>query len=169
MEKVIKIGDKDVRVSNNAAWAMEYKEQFGTDIMPAIMPLISTVIEGLAVIIGEANENGTISANSIADAVTGRTTEILLPLYNSDFTDLGINVVWAMAKAADESIDPPKQWVRQFDTFPVDEIIPEVYGMLVRGMVSVKNLQRLKNLAPTLKKLQPLTSTILSSEGSSED
>ena len=31
MEKVIKIGDKDVRLNNNIGWAMAYKDQFGKE------------------------------------------------------------------------------------------------------------------------------------------
>lgn len=168
MEKIIKIGEQDVTLSNNMAWVIEYKEQFNTDIMPAIMPLISTVIEGLAVIISDASENGELTAAGLANAVEGRTNEILLPLYNAEFADLAINITWAMAKAADESIDPPKKWVRQFDTFPVDTIVPEVFKLVLTGMISRKNLKRLKNLAPMIKSLQPSLQTISSSAESTE-
>ncbi len=95
--------------------------------------------------------------------------EILLPLFQTEFVDLVINVTWAMAKAADESIDPPKRWVRQFDAFPLDVIGPAIFDMVLKGFVSSKNLKRLKGIGESLKKLQPSNSTTLSSRDSNED
>ena len=46
MEKVIKIGDKEVRLSNNVAWTMEYKDQFNKDVMESMMPIIIGRNEG---------------------------------------------------------------------------------------------------------------------------
>ena len=74
-----------------------------------------------------------------------------------------------MAKAADETIEPPKKWVRQFDTFPVDVVLPAVYDMLLKGFVSSKNLKRLKTLGENLKNLQPSLSMTSSSQESNED
>ena len=168
MEKVIKIGGVDVKLSNNMAWTLEYKEQFNKDILPVIMPLINTVIEGLASFISETG-GGEVNAVKIADAIEGRAAEVLLPLYTAEFTELVIGVTWAMAKAADDSIDPPAQWIRQFETFPVDVIIPTVYGMALRGLVSSKNLKRLRSIMPSLTTPQPLRQTKSSSLQSNED
>lgn len=154
MEKVIKIGDVEVKLSNNMAWTLEYKEQFNKDILPVIMPLINTVVEGLAAFVADTG-GADLTAAKMAEAIEGRAAEIMLPLYTAEFTDLVIGVTWAMAKAADESIDPPNKWIRQFDVFPVDVLIPEVYGLVLRGMVSVKNVKRLKSLIPAIKTIQP--------------
>lgn len=124
MEKVIKIGSNEVRLSNNVAWVMEYRDQFGKDILPAIMPLITTVSEGISTVLSEAGTDITIE--SLSEAINGRAMDVLLPLYQAEFVDLVINVAWAMAKAADEDIDPPKKWVRQFDTFPLDVVGPAI-------------------------------------------
>jgi hypothetical protein len=35
VERIIKIADKEVRLNNNVAWTMEYRDQFGKDILPA--------------------------------------------------------------------------------------------------------------------------------------
>jgi hypothetical protein len=56
-----------------------------------------------------------------------------------------------MAKACDESIAPPKQWIRQFDEFPLDEIVPIIYGMAFSGFVSSKNMKRLSETLEGLK------------------
>ena len=168
MEKIIKIGKQEVRLNNNVAWTMEYRDQFGKDIVPAVMPLLASMIEAFSTVVAEA-DNGEIDIKSIAEVLEGRSMEILLPLFQTEFVDLVINVTWAMAKAADESIDPPKRWVRQFDAFPLDVIGPAIFDMVLKGFVSSKNLKRLKGIGESLKKLQPSNSTTLSSRDSNED
>lgn len=166
MEKVIKIGEKEVRLSNNVAWTMEYRDQFNKDIVPAIMPLLSTMTEAISSVVSEAGTDLTLQ--SLADAVQGRANDILLPLYQLELVDL-INVTWAMAKAADEDIDPPRKWIRQFDDFPLDVIGPAVFELAMKGFVSSKNLIRLKGLKVKLENLQPSHSTTSSSQDSNED
>ena len=155
MEKIVKIGNKEVRLNNNVAWTMEYRDQFGKDILPAIMPLLSSMIEGVSTIIAEATEGGDMTTTSIAEALQGKSLDVLLPMYQAEFVDLVINVTWAMAKAADESIEPPKRWVRQFDAFPLDEVGPAVFDMVLKGFVSSKNLTRLKKIGESIRTLQP--------------
>ncbi len=167
MEKIIKIGNKEVKLDNNMAWAMEYRDQFGKDIVPVIMPLIATIIEATAVVVSESDKNG-LSVKSVADSIQGRAMEILLPLYQVEFVDIVLNITWSMAKVADDSIDPPKKWIRQFDTFPVDEVGPEVLNLVTTGAMSSKNVKRLKDLVESLKKLQPSHSTTSSSPDSNE-
>ena len=167
MEKIIKIGKQEVRLNNNVAWTMEYRDQFGKDIVPAIMPLLASMIEGVSTVIADSGDE--INVSNIADALQGRTLDIMLPMFQAEFVDLVVNVTWAMAKAADEGIAPPKQWVRQFETFPLDIIGPAVFDMVVKGFVSSKNLKRLKKIGESLKTLQPLNSMTSSSPDSNED
>ena len=167
MEKIIKIGKQEVRLNNNVAWTMEYRDQFGKDIVPAIMPLLASMIEGVSSIVAEAGDE--VNTSTIAEALQGRAIDIMLPMFQAEFVDLVVNVTWAMAKAADESIAPPKQWVRQFETFPLDVIGPAVFDMVLKGFVSSKNLKRLKKIGESLKSLQPSHSMSSSSQDSNED
>ena len=167
MEKVIKIGKQEVRLNNNVAWTMEYRDQFGKDIVPAVMPLLASMIEGVSTIVAESGTE--ISAATIAEAIQGRALEVMLPMFQVEFVDLVVNVTWAMAKAADESIEPPKKWVRQFEEFPIDVIVPAIYELALKGFVSSKNLKRLKKIGADLKNLQPSLSTTSSSPDSNED
>lgn len=167
MEKIIKIGDHDVRLNNNIDWAITYRDQFGKDILPVIMPFITAMIEGISTIITEAEHDGELSVSSIAEALTGRTLDVVLPLYQAEFVDLVPNVLWAMAKTADENIEPPRKWIRQFDNFYLDEIIPELADLVVRGLVSSKNLKRLEGIKTTLRPNKS-DSTKLSSPDSNE-
>ena len=168
MEKVIKIGKTEVKLNNNVAWTMEYRDQFGRDIVPALMPLLASFIEGVSAVVSETGKNE-LNFTDIASALEGRSMEILLPLFQVEFVDTIINVTWAMAKAADESIDPPKRWVRQFDEFPLDIIVPAVYELVLKGFVSSKNLNRLKTVGASLKTLQPSRSMTSSSQDLNED
>ena len=169
MEKIIKIGKQEVRLNNNVAWTMEYRDQFGKDILPAIMPLLASMIEGISTIMADAGRDGDLTTSNIAEALEGRTMEVLLPMFQAEFVDLVINVTWAMAKTADESIEPPKRWVRQFDEFPLDVIGPAIFDMVLKGFVSSKNLKRLKKIGNELKNLQPSHSMTSSSLDSNED
>ena len=168
MEKKIKIGKQEVRLNNNVAWTMEYRDQFGKDILPAIMPLLASAVEGISTIVADAGENGEMTTSSIAEALEGRTMEVMLPMFQAEFVDLVVNVTWSMAKAADESIEPPKKWVRQFDEFPLDVVGPAVFDMVLKGFVSSKNLKRLKKIGEGLKSLQPSQSMTSSSQDSNE-
>ena len=151
MEKVIKIGDVEVKLSNNIAWTMEYRDQFNKDVLEAMMPLVTTLIESVTSIITESGTTNGIGITKVAEAIQGRAFEITLPLTQLGFTDSVVNVVWAMAKAADPTIEPPKKWVRQFETFPLDDIVPEVGQMILTGFTSSKNLERLRTMFEGLK------------------
>lgn len=154
MKKIITIGDKEVELNNNVAWVMEYRDQFGKDIVPSLMPLLATMVEGFASVISEAGGDK-LDVSSLASAVEGRAMEILLPMFQIEMVDVVINVLWAMAKASDDNIAPPKQWVKQFDEFPLDVVVPAVYELILKGFVSSKNLDRLKKVGASLKDLQP--------------
>ena len=168
MEKIIKIGKQEVRLNNNVAWTMEYRDQFGKDILPAIMPLLASMIEGVSTIMADAGRDGELTTTNIAEALEGRTMDVLLPMFQAEFVDLVVNVTWSMAKAADETIEPPKRWVRQFEEFPLDVVGPAVFDMVLKGFVSSKNLKRLKKIGASIKTLQPSHSTTSSSQDSNE-
>lgn len=159
MEKIINIGDKEVKLSNNVAWTMEYRDQFNKDVMEAMMPLVTTLIETITTIVNEAGVKDRIDISDVSAALQGRAFDITLPLMQLGLNDSVINVVWAMAKAADASIEPPKQWVRQFDSFPLDVIVPEVGEMILSGFSSSKNLERLRKIKDDLVKTQPKKKT----------
>ena len=169
MEKIIKIGKQEVRLNNNVAWTMEYRDQFGKDIIPVVMPLLASMVEGVSTIMADAGKEGEISMEGIASALEGRAIDVLLPAFQAEFVDLIVNVTWAMAKAADENIEPPKRWVRQFDEFPLDIVVPAVFDLIMKGFVSSKNLKRLKKIGNDIKNLQPSHSTTSSSPDSNED
>ena len=166
MEKTIKIGDKEVRLSNNIGWALIYRDQFGQDIIPTLMPLLA----GLLDIVGGLLKDKKTDQLSLADIAELTDGDAMMNAYihlgGVEFTDF-IKVTWSLAKCADDSIPEPAIWVRQFEEFPIDVIGPTVFSMIFKGVVSSKNLKRLTSLK---EKIQPvLSSTQSSSQDSNED
>ena len=166
MIKTIEIGDKKVTLDNNIGWAIEYRDQFGRDIIPALMPVLISgidIVKGLLSSLEDKKEIGVEELLEIAES--DALVDALIHLSGLEFVDL-INITWAMAKTADSGIPEPKYWVKGFSSFPTDIVAPEVVRLIVDGTVSSKNLERLRSQLMTIR--PKLTSTILSSLDSSE-
>ena len=167
MEKTIKIGKKSVRLNNNISWAIVYRDQFGRDIIPALMPLLASALDIISGLINETGKTEDIELEDLAKLADGDALlNAVIHLGGFEFTDL-ICITWALAKCADEDIPAPREWIAQFDSFPIDVIAPEVFTLIFKGVVSSKNLKRLEDLK---KRIQPSSiSTQSSSPDSKED
>ena len=175
MLKTIKMDETNsVVLSNNAAWTMEYMEQFGHDIVPDIMPVLSAVTN---IAVGMAESMQGVGEKLKFDDVTKALAALSNGSLSDAFAELAglrvvdvINVTWAMAKAADDDIVDPKTWVRQFEVFPLDTVVPEVLDMALSGMASSKNLKRFRTAVGKIRgALEPSSSTTSSSQESRED
>lgn len=171
MEKTIKVGKQEFRLNNNFGWAMTYRDQFGHDIIPTLAPMLAAAIDVASGIIRDAAVNGEIKSPADVLKVLDGDTIIDAVIHLSSFELVEIaNIAWAMAKECDSDIPDPKAWVAQYDPFPLDVLAPEVFSLAFNGMVSSKNLKRLKGQIKQIKQtVQPLTSTPLSSRESNED
>ena len=148
MEKKIKIDSKtSLTLSNNIGWLFIYRDQFGRDIVPVLIPALNAGID-LAVSVMKATGGQGIKGIESIDPDAMK--DALIDAAGLEMVDI-LNIVWAMAKNADEDIEPPREWVRQFDTFPLDVIGPAVFELLYKGMISSKNSRRLQNLFESLK------------------
>lgn len=137
MVKSIKVNDNtELLLSNNIAWAMEYRDQFGHDIVPDLLPVVSAI----ASFIGEANLRDFDIKKIDRDVVQ----TAIINLAGVQFVDF-LNLVWAMNKTADPQTPLPRKWADQFDDgFYLDTVAPEVFDLLLSGLVSSKNLQGLR-------------------------
>ena len=139
MIKTVKINkEQELTLSNNLAWATIYKDQFGHDIIPDIMPLMSAAIRLIKEMAAYTDMNEIVK-NTDFETIQ----ETLIELCAFQFTDV-LNLVWAFNKAYDENIDPPEKWVRQFDEVPLDVIVPAMFELLTKGLISSKNLKSLR-------------------------
>ena len=170
MEKTIKIGKQEVRLSNNFSWAMIYRDQFGHDILSTLTPMMAAALDVASGIISEASNNGKIEFTDLISVLDGDKF-IDAVIHMSGFESVEIAyITWAMAKACDDDIPDPKTWIRGFDVFPLDVIVPEVFSLALKGLATSKNLKRLKDLKKQIKVVQPTsTSTQSSSPESNED
>lgn len=166
MEKTITIGDKAVKLNNNIGWALAYRDQFGRDIIPALMPMIASALDIVSGIIEETGKTKNIRPQDILSVLDGdKFTDAVIHLSGLEFVDF-IDIVWALAKCADENIPEPKEWVKGFETFPLDEIVPAVFGLIAKGLISSKNFERLKTI---MGRLQPTTTQSIPTPSSSPD
>ena len=126
---------------------MIYKAQFGHDILPDIMPIFSAMTKMI-------NEISKFTGQEIGDALKTMDEEIiqeaLIEMCSLQFTDF-INLVWSLAKANNDDIEPPYQWASQFDEFPMDVIAPTVFELMAKGLISSKNLKSLRGTTKAKK------------------
>ena len=149
MIKTISINEEqEVTLSNNVGWLLVYKDQFGQDIVPSLIPILNAGIDLVYSIY--TTTGGKLDKDSIAKLDTDVIEAALYKLAGFEMVDF-LNVVWAMAKNADDKIPEPKKWLNQFEVFPMDLMVPAVFDLLYKGMVSSKNSTRLQELIGTLK------------------
>ena len=154
MEKTVQIGNKEVRLNNNIGWAIDYRDQFGQDIIPTLLPMVAAALDLIKGLLEEVEDTNNLEWRDILRLIDGDTLfDALIHLGGLEFRDF-INITWAMAKCADDSIPEPRTWVKEFEVFPVDELAPTVFDLIFKGVVSSKNLTRLKDVK---KSLQPMT------------
>ena len=154
MEKTVQIGNKEVRLNNNIGWAIDYRDQFGQDIIPTLLPMVAAALDLIKGLLEEVEDTNNLEWRDILRLIDGDTLfDALIHLGGLEFRDF-INITWAMAKCADDSIPEPRTWVKEFEVFPVDELAPTVFDLIFKGVVSSKNLTRLKDVK---KNLQPMT------------
>lgn len=149
MEKKIKLDNKtSITLNNNVGWLFLYKDQFGRDIVPTLVPVLNA---GIDLVFGVYKETGgKITKDSIMQINTDALTDAIYSAAVIESVDM-LNIVWALAKNADEEIPEPREWFKQFETFPVDIIAPAVFDLIFKSMVSTKNLKRLQSLKESLQ------------------
>lgn len=167
MEKTIKLGDKSVRLDNKISWALIYRDQFGHDIIPTLMPLLVSTVDIIGGLISEAGiSSGKVGVEDITKVIgSDAYVDAIIHMSGLEVVEF-MNIMWAMAKNADDTISDPETWIKSLDVFPLDEVTPLLFDLISRGFMSSKNLTRLRTMLGGLK---PLDSTTSSSQDSNED
>lgn len=151
MIKTVKIGSKEVILDNNVGWTLIYRDQFGQDIIPSIMPLLAGALDVVSGLFQEAGDKEEISVDTLAKLADGDALiNAMVHIGGFEFVDF-LNITWAMAKNADDSIPEPREWIKEFDEFPIDVIGVEVVKLIFKGMVSSKNLKRLNAMINSVR------------------
>lgn len=151
MIKEINISENQkIKLNASLGWVLRYRAQFGHDILPDLLPMLES---GLVLVGGAMDESGELEWRKLLDSDT--VSSAMISFAGAEFTT-ALNIIWAMAKNADDSIPAPFEWANQFENFPLDQIVPEVLDAVINTVVSEKNRKRLGALK---KKIQPEAST----------
>lgn len=141
MVKTIQIGDRSVEINTSAGWFYEYRENFGHDILPDIMPILESVLNATASILNESG--GKFNEKEILKAMNNDyLVDAFIKMAGMEITTL-YNIFWALAKNADRKIEQPKAYFNGFEVFPIDEILPVMFSAIVDSSVSSKNVKSL--------------------------
>jgi len=172
MIKTIKITkSQSVELSGSAGWLLIYRETFGHDILPDIMPMIeSTLSLAVEILQGSTisvDKNGIseIDVNSVISNLDGGVlSSLFINLSGLESTTL-LRIIWAMAKHADDDTPSILEFYKQFENFPLDVVVPKAVRLIIDSTVSAKNARRLLSLR---KIAAGLPQTKYSLQGSTE-
>ena len=163
MTKTIDLGSgREITLSNELSWMIEYRSQFGQDILPVLMPLILSLSQGISAVVEEAGGMDKITEETFFRVLGAESfVDVALKLSAFEIVDI-LYITWAMAKAYDSDIPEPNTWIKglggdNHEEVPlVDVLIPAVADLIIKGVVSSKNSKRLTESIETIKgSLQP--------------
>lgn len=138
MRKIIMVGDKEYELGTSAYTPIAYKQQFGKDYFQDLFSMLQNQS-----IMSELNK-----LNSDEKELNEFDISIL-----SDFDMTFFNrLFWTFAKTANPHIKPYEQFFMEMETFPIQEIGPELMEMLNASMSTKKFQTSQKQLA--MKSLQ---------------
>ncbi len=120
MIKNVKIGEQNVPFKISASFAYRYKNQFGEDVLQVIFPMLSSLNLDKGVVTNE---------------------EVFKALEKLEITTV-YNIIWVMAKTADNKIEEPEEWYDSFDVFPLADISKELFPMFIKSLVTTKDVKK---------------------------
>lgn len=139
MVKTIRINkDQSIELNSSMGWLYSYREQFGHDILPDLMPMIESLL-GLSVKVMQKTDGAKGVIDAIDDEVL---TDFVISISGAETLTL-LSIIWAMAKNANPAIAAPEEYFDQFETFPLDKVVPAAARMILDSSVSSKNAKRL--------------------------
>ncbi|MBQ6815591.1 MAG: hypothetical protein IJP13_08650 [Lachnospiraceae bacterium] len=112
MEKLIKVGSKNVRMRASALIPRLYRFKFGRDIVQDMAKLKESYDKAVKLSEAATEEEKNNAQLSVLD----------LTLFE--------NIAYIMAFHADSNIPPtPEEWLEEFDTFSIYEVLPVIMDM----------------------------------------
>ena len=150
MIETIMIEGKAVEIDSASGWTYCYREQFGHDILPDMLPIarsIAVAAEGLLKELPDnALENGEISGKNIKGILKNIDgyflQDALDEIAGLEITTIQ-NIFWALAKNANTGLEQPRRFFNQFEVFPYEEVLPRVLVAIIKSSSSSKNSQSL--------------------------
>lgn len=114
MEKVLTIGDKQIKMKSTAGTMMRYRNNFNRDFIKDLVSLQTKLNKKI--------ETGTE--------------------FEAFDLDLFEKIAWCMAKTADNSIPDIENWLDEFETFDIMQVLPEIMGLLIANMEQINDKKK---------------------------
>lgn len=131
MEKTINIDGRQVTFKATGGLPYRYKAQFGREYFADTLKIEAILAQHNAIV--PLPENASDREKAMYER---RCTLALMELP----LDTMYNILWCMAKVADNSIPSPQAWLDSFNVFPVFDIWEEVNEIVDRNLsVDPKN------------------------------
>lgn len=133
MRKIITVGDQEYELGTSAYTPIAYKQQFGKDYFQDLFSMLQN--QSLMSELNKLN-SGEKESNEVDISIL------------SDFDMTFFNrLFWTFAKTANPHIKPYEQFFMEMESFPIQEVGPELMEMLNASMSTKKSQTSQKQLA----------------------
>ena len=133
MRKIIMVGEKEYELGTSAYTPIAYKQQFGKDYFQDLFSMLQnqSLMSELNKLNSDEKESNEVDISILSD--------FDMTFFNRLF--------WTFAKTANPHIKPYEQFFMEMETFPIQEIGPELMEMLNASMSTKKSQTSQKQLA----------------------
>ena len=133
MRKIIMVGEQEYELGTSAYTPIAYKQQFGKDYFQDLFSMLQN--ESLMPELNKLN-SGEKESNEVDISIL------------SDFDMTFFNrLFWTFAKTANPHIKPYEQFFMEMESFPLQEVGPELMEILNASMSTKKSQTSQKQLA----------------------
>ena len=134
MRKIVLVGDQEYELGTNGYTPIAYKQQFGKDYFQDLFSMLK-------------NQSFMNELNKLETDKELTATNIDISML-SDFDMTFFNrLFWTFAKFANPHIKPYEQFFMEMESFPIQEVGPELMEMLNASMSTKKSQTSQKQLA----------------------
>lgn len=133
MRKIVMVGEQEYELGTSAYTPIAYKKQFGKDYFQDLFSMLQN--QSLMSELNKLN-SGEKESNEVDISIL------------SDFDMTFFNrLFWTFAKTANPHIKPYEQFFMEMESFPIQEVGPELMEMLNASMSTKKSQTSQKQLA----------------------
>lgn len=147
--------DNEINLDSSMGWLLKYREQFGRDILPDLLPLISATVDFLIKTFSKDIDINKVKYDELLKNIdSDELDDLMIKFSMLEFTTI-INIVWALNANFNSrnniEIQNPTEWAEEMENFPLDEIIPQVVKLLLKSTMSSKKMTSLQKYLDSLK------------------
>ena len=134
----VEISGKEVVFNSNALFLLKYKQIFGEDVLKVLFPIFKAFVP-----VAKALEIVDV------DNLTVQDLGVILPELLDNAEDIEIldlyKILYTMALSADKNIGDFETWLGSFETFPIFDVVSELFPELLQSLSSsIKSKKNMK-------------------------